>query len=146
VKVVNPNAVRLFIFLLESLFLRPAKHPVEHDVPLRSVHAGHASEPASPYLTITVSINPNSPMTAAVSIPNPATTNVDHPVAERDDVLPNVQASGEPMQSTIVTALLFLPGDPPIESSTPVGPVANSQTNMSRSLDRAEEAVDTVKT
>jgi hypothetical protein len=86
-------------------------------------------------------------MSAAVSIPDPATTNVDNPVAERGAAPPNVPASAEPMQSTAVTIPLPpLSGDPPIESSTPVGPVADSQTDMSRSLDRAEEAMDNVKT
>jgi hypothetical protein len=134
-----------FVFLLESL-VRPAKHPhVEHDVPLCSAHAGHTSEP-SPYLTITVSINSNSSTTAAVSIPDPATTNVDNPVAERDPAPHDVQASGEPIQSTAVTSPLPPSGDPPIESSAPVGAVADSRTDMSHSLDRAEEAMDTVKT
>jgi hypothetical protein len=84
-------------------------------------------------------------MTAAGNTPNPTPTNVDDPVAEGDTAPPDVQANGEPIQPTVVPAPLSLPGDPPIESGTPVGPVG-SQTDMSRSLDRAEEAMDTVKT
>jgi hypothetical protein len=85
-------------------------------------------------------------MTAPVNTLNPITTKVDNPVAEGGAAPPNVQASGEPMQPTDVTGPLSLSGDPPMESGTPVGPVAGSRTDMSHSLDRAEEAMDTVKT
>jgi hypothetical protein len=85
-------------------------------------------------------------MTPMVNTSNPTTANVDHPVPEGDASPPNVQASGELMQSTVVTAPPSLSVDPPIESGTPAGPVAGSQTDISRSLDRAEEAMDTVKT
>jgi hypothetical protein len=102
-------------------------------------------EQASPYLTISVSINPNSSTTAAVYTQNPIPTDV-NPVAEGDAARPSVQVSGE--TATAVTATLSplsRTGDPPIESGALVGQVLDSQTEMSRSLDRAEKAMDTVK-
>jgi hypothetical protein len=87
-----------------------------------------------------VSINSSS-STAAGNTPNFSTTNLDNPVAAAP---PDVQASSEPIQSTVAT--LTLSSDLPIESSTPVGAVTDSRTDMSLSLDRAEEAMDTVKT
>ena len=72
---------------------------------------------------------------------------MDKSVAERHAAPLNVQVSGESMQSTAVITPRRPPsGDPLIERSTPVGPVADSQTDMSRFLDRAEEAMDTVRT
>jgi hypothetical protein len=52
------------------------------------------------------------------------------------------------MQLTTVTAPLSPSSraDLPGGGSTPVGPVADSHTEMSRTLDSAEEAVDAMKT
>jgi hypothetical protein len=94
-----------------------------------------------------VSINPNSSITAEVYTQNPTPTNVNNPVTEQDAAPPSVQVSDE--ITTAVTATLSpssRTGDSPIESGASVGPVADSQMDMSRSLDRAEKAMDTVKT
>jgi hypothetical protein len=86
-------------------------------------------------------------VTATVYTQNPTPANVDNPVAERDPAPPSVQVSGDTATAgTATLSPLFRTGDPPIESGAPVGPAADSQTNMSRSLDSAEEAMDTVKT
>jgi hypothetical protein len=92
-----------------------------------STHAEQASEPASPYLTINISKNPNSSLTEAVNTQNPTTTNV-------ENVAP--------------PSSLSRTSDLPNECGALVGmgPVADSQMDMSFSLDRAEEAMDAVKT
>ena len=74
----------------------------------------------TPHLTIAVSAS--SSMTEAVNILNHSTANLDNPT---------------PLSRT---------DDLSIQTGTLVGPVADSQTKMSRTLNRAEEAMDTVKT
>jgi hypothetical protein len=63
--------------------------------------------------------------------------------------LPAVQSTGELMQPTeVITQRSPSPraGDLPIEAGTSVGAVAENQTEMSRTLECADEAMDTLKT
>jgi hypothetical protein len=74
----------------------------------------------TPHLTIAVSASPS--MTEAVNISNHSSADLDNPtrLSRADDL--------------------------PIRSGTFVGPVTDSQMKMSHTLDRAEEAMDMVKT
>ena len=88
-------------------------------------------------------------MTAGVDIPNPTIAHRDEPVAiggatgSTAQVGDNIKQLTEaiPLSPFLRTADLL-----PIESGTPVGPVVGTQTEMSSTLDRVEEAIDTVKT
>jgi hypothetical protein len=53
-------------------------------------HDGHPTRPDT-LLTITISTNASSSLTAAANTSNPATTELDDPVAEGDVVRPTVQ-------------------------------------------------------
>jgi hypothetical protein len=85
-------------------------------------------------------------MTAAVNTPNPTSTDPGSPFAEGAAARAAVQPTSEAMQSTAVALPLSRTGDLSIEGGTPVEPVAVGQTAMSSTLDRVEEALDTVKT
>jgi hypothetical protein len=87
--------------------------------------------------------NASSSLTALVNSPNSIAITLGNPVAEGG---PTVPVNTETMASTAITAPLSGTGDLPIESGTPVGAVVDSQVEMSRTLDRTEEALDTVKT
>jgi hypothetical protein len=112
--------------------------------------AGHPTEPATLFLTITVSANASSYLTAAVNIPNPTTADLDNPVAEGGAARSTVQAYSETTQSRAVTVTLSplsQSGDLPVGGGTPVQPVVDNQPEASRSaLHRAEEATDTMET
>jgi hypothetical protein len=91
-----------------------------------------------------VSANARSSPTAAVDTLTPRTADP----AQEGAASPILQSNSEAIQPTEVTAPLSLSqtSDLPIESSTPVGPVADTRTEMSHTLDSAEEAMDAVKT
>jgi hypothetical protein len=95
-------------------------------------------------LNITVSTeDASSSLTAPTNSQNLIVTTPGNAVAEGG---PTVQVNTETMASTAVTAPLSRIDDLPIESGTPAGAVADSQTEMLRALDRTEEALDMVKT
>jgi hypothetical protein len=112
--------------------------------------ATHATEPTTLFLTISVSANASSSLTAPVSTPNPTTVSLDDAVAEGSAARPIVQSNtNESIQPTAATASLSpssQTGDLRIEVSTSVEPVADSQAEMSRTLYSAEEAMDMIKT
>jgi hypothetical protein len=85
-------------------------------------HSRHLKEPATLLLTITVSKNS---INAATNTPSPTTTTLDNPGAEEGGARP---------------------GDLPTRGNTPVGSVSDGQTEMSRTLDRAEEAMKAMDT
>jgi hypothetical protein len=94
-------------------------------------------------------MSPDAPAAVAVNTLNPRTADLDVHAAEGGAVCPIVQSNSEVMQSTQVNATLSpssRTGDLPIGSGTPVGPVMGGQKEMSRRLDSAEVAMDTVKT
>jgi hypothetical protein len=108
-------------------------------------HAGHPGEWAAPYLTITISANTSSSMAMAANISNPTTADPDGPVTE-GAARPTVQANStlQPTALTVPSPLSHT-GDLPDESVTPSRAEMDSQREMSRTLDHAEEAMDTVK-
>jgi hypothetical protein len=119
--------------------------PVELEILFSNTdgHSGHHTEPVV-LLKITVSaVNASSSLTAPVNSPSSIAITPGNLVAEGG---PTVQVNTEAMSSTTVTAPLFQTGDLPIESGTPAGAVVDSQMEMSRTLERTEEALDTVKT
>jgi hypothetical protein len=118
---------------------------VELDILFGSADGG-AGDSATPYVTITMSASASSSMTAAINTPNPTSTDPGSPFAEGAAARAAVQPTSEAMQSTAVTLPLSQTGDLSIEGCTPVEPVAVSQKDMSSTLDRVEEALDTVKT
>jgi hypothetical protein len=73
---------------------------------------------------------------------------VDNPVTEGGVTQPIIQSSTETAQLMSVTAPTHFSktGGRPIESGTPVGTVADSQAEISRPPDHAEEVMDTVET
>jgi hypothetical protein len=85
-------------------------------------------------------------MAAAVNTPNHMSIDPGSPFAEGAAAPAAVQPINEAMQSTVVTLPLSRAGDLSIEGGTPLEPVAVSQMDMSSTLDRVEEALDTVKT
>jgi hypothetical protein len=93
---------------------------------------------------IAVSPDASSSPAAAVNM-DPKATNLDVRAAERDA---ERQSNREITQSTGVTAPLssFRTGDLPIEGSAPVGPAADTRTEMSHTLDAADGAMGAVKT
>jgi hypothetical protein len=108
-------------------------------------HAGGSAEPTTPYLTIAISANAISSVIAAA---NPGMAEQDNPVAEGGAARPAVQANNETMQPMAVTTPLpplSRTVAPPTESGTPMGPVADSQAEMSRTLDHAGEVMDMIK-
>jgi hypothetical protein len=116
-------------------------------------HAGHPTEPATLFLTITVSANASSSLTAAVNTPGPTTADLDIPVAEGGaaGLQATVQAYGETTQPTAVAApqsplsrpVTF---DLPVEGGTPVGPVDSQTRALETALRHAEEAINTMET
>jgi hypothetical protein len=97
---------------------------VESDTVFRNAdgRATHTVEQTTLFLTVSVSTNASS-------------------------ARPTIQSNNEPMQPTTVTGPLSRTGDIPIEGDTPVGCVEDGQTKLlSRALDSAEEAMDTMKT
>jgi hypothetical protein len=95
-----------------------------------------------------MSANSSSFPTASAKTPNPTTVDFDGPVSEGSARRPAVQSNNEATQSTAVAAAhspSSQPSDIPIERDTRVGPVTDSQTDMSRTLDSAEGAMDTMK-
>lgn len=139
---------------LEFIFTHLAERPtVELDVVFDSTeeYSGHPTELPPPHLTVTVvmSANESSSMSAEVDIPNPTMTHRDEPFAGGGARRSAAQVDNKIKQVTEATSLspFLRTADPlPIESGTPVGPVVGTQTEMSSTLDRAEEAIDTVKT
>jgi hypothetical protein len=80
---------------------------------------------------------------AAVNTPNPTTSGLDDPVDEGVVSSPTVQSNSvTPHTEVTVPLSLSQTHDLPIKSGTPV----DSQTEMSRSLDHAQQVVDAVKT
>jgi hypothetical protein len=77
----------------------------------------HLREPATLLLTVTTSTNS---LNATATSPSPTTTALDNPGAEEGGARP---------------------GDLPTGSNTPVGPGQDGQTEISRTVDRAEEAM-----
>jgi hypothetical protein len=80
-------------------------------------HGRHLGEPATLLLTISASTNS---LNAAATSPSPTTTTVDNPGDEGGGARP---------------------GDLPTGSNTPAGPVQDGHTEISRTVDRAEEAM-----
>jgi hypothetical protein len=97
-----------------------------------------------------VSSNANSSTTAAGNILNRASVNLDNPAAEGSTARVTDQVNDETVQPTAVTphqSPLSQTTDLPTMSDTPVGLVADSQAEMSRTaLRHAEEAIDAMKT
>jgi hypothetical protein len=92
-------------------------------------HSGNKAEPVTLSLTITVSANATPSATAAI---NTTPSDLDDAVDESSTTTPAIQsmAANAPVSSLS-------------QGGTPVKPLADSQ--MSSSLDRAEEAMDTMK-
>jgi hypothetical protein len=87
----------------------------------------------------------------AVNTTNPrtATRSLDDPDDKRGATCVTVQSNIETKSPTEVTARLsplLQAGNLPIKSDAPVGPVADSQAEMSQSLDHAQELVDAMET
>jgi hypothetical protein len=110
----------------------------------------HSTEATILFLTITESANRNFSLNAAVNTPSPTMADPDNPAAEGGAARLAVQLNSEIMQSmTPTTSLprLFRTGDLPIESDTPVQPVARSQPERSRTaLRRAGVAINNINT
>jgi hypothetical protein len=98
--------------------------PVELEVIFNSDcgHGRHLREPATLLLTITVSTNS---LHAAATSPSPTAAALDNPGPEGGGARP---------------------GDLPTEGNAPMGPVPDGQTEMSRTLGRAEEAIEAMDT
>ena len=91
-----------------------------------------------------MSANPSSSVTGSDDAPNPGMSDLDNPVAE-EGAAPSTDTTG-PAAFTTALSSSSRTGTAPIESGTPVAPIVDSQMEMSRTLDRAGEALDTVKT
>jgi hypothetical protein len=114
-------------------------------------NAGHTTEPATLFLTITISANASPSLAAAVNNPDPTTADLDSPVAEGGAAGPQatVQASGEAMEPTAVAvpqSRLSQSGDLPVEGGTPVGPVDSQTRKLETAVRHAEEAINTMET
>jgi hypothetical protein len=114
-------------------------------------NAGHPTEPATLFLTITTSASASSSLTAAVNTPDPATANLDNLVAEGGAAGPQatVQVYSETMQPTAVAAPqspLSRPRDLPVEDGTPVEPVDSQTRELETALRHAKEAINTMET
>jgi hypothetical protein len=108
----------------------------------------HSTRPDT-LLTITLSTNADSSLTTAIIKSDPVTTELGDSAAEGDAVRPSIQFNDETRQSMVVTASLSPLSqtlDLPIEGDTPVRPVVVSQAEMSRTLGRAEEAMEAMDT
>ena len=126
---------------------------VEFDITFRTsdAHGGHSTEtPTS--LTIAVSVNGSSSLTEAVNIQNPIAADLDNPAAEGGAVHPTVQSNSD-SETTQPLAVAAPPSsfsrtdDLHIESGTPTRPVADSQTETSRTALRgAEDAINGINT
>jgi hypothetical protein len=92
---------------------------------------------------IAVSENASSSPTGAVNAPNSTSADMYDPIADRGSGRPTVQSTSEAMQSTEASPRA---GDLPIEVGSSMGAVAENQTEMSRTLESADEAIDTLKT
>ena len=90
-KVVYANAVHLFFSWDPYSCFRLRVLHVEHHVVLRSAHAGHASEPALPYLLVIVSTILNSFMIAAVNTPRPYNDQFEQSCCRFDAQEPQIQ-------------------------------------------------------
>jgi hypothetical protein len=97
---------------------------------------------------MSININASSSLIAAVNVPDPTASDLDYPAAESSATHFTAQSNSENLQSMVVGVPLSPTGALPIEVDTParVGPVADGQMAMSSDLDRAEEAMDTMKT
>jgi hypothetical protein len=94
-----------------------------------------------------VSSNANSSTTTAGNILNRASVNLDSPAAEGSTACVTDQVNVQPTAVTPHQSPLSQTTDLPIMSDTPVGLVADSQAEMSRTaLRHAEEAIDAMKT
>jgi hypothetical protein len=143
---VNPNTVRLFFELLLIHVWLTVLHE-ELDIVFGGT-GGHVGRPAT-VLTIRMSATASSSLTVAVNTPNPTpaeTADSDNPAAERGATRRIVGSHNETDQPTAVTTPLSRAGDPPAAICAPVEPILDSRTNISHTLDHAEEAMDTVKT
>jgi hypothetical protein len=111
-------------------------------------HVGQTKPPT--VLTISISANTRSSLTATVDTPNSAVVDFDNPVTEGGTTRPIVQCSNETMQSKAVSASLPLSprnNNLVIDNDTFEQRIAGSQTEMSRTtLRRAEEAIDSINT
>jgi hypothetical protein len=90
-------------------------------------------------LTITLSANGSSSLAETVDTPNPP---VDNPITEGGVPRPIVQSSVDTAQRTAVT----VPTSHFSGTGNPVPILAGRQMELSRTIDRAEEDTDTVKT
>jgi hypothetical protein len=95
---------------------------VEFEIVFGSADGKHLREPATLLLTITTSTNS---LNATATSPSPITTALDNPGAE--------EAGARP-------------GDLPTGGDTPVGPGQDGHTEISRTVDRAEEAMNAMDT
>jgi hypothetical protein len=93
-------------------------------------------------------VDPSSSLTSAADFPNPTTTDLSNSVSGGGAASPChiVQVDGETTQTTAVTLSSSHAANLPIESDTPVRSVEDSQMKVSRTLDRAEEAMNMMKT
>jgi predicted component of type VI protein secretion system len=123
---------------------------VELDIVFNSADGcGRHSTMPDTLLTITVSINADSSVTTAVITSNPVTTELDDSAAEGDPVRPSIQLSHEsrqPMAVAVSPSPLSQTLDLPTEGYTPVRPAVVSQSEMSSTLGRAEEAMEAMDT
>jgi hypothetical protein len=121
--------MRFVLFVLEVVLMRQAEHlHVELDIILgrANEYAEHTAEPTVPYLTISMSANASLSTTAAAHTPDSSTANPEDPIAEGGAPPPTDQANSEAIQA--------------LEGG------ADSQREVLRTLDCAEEAMDAVKT
>jgi hypothetical protein len=113
---VKRNLVRLCLRIVTHA-LRVLHLELEIAFSTSDGHGRHLREPATLLLSITVSTNP---LNVAANTPGPMTTALDNPGAEEGGARR---------------------GGLPTGGNTPVGPVPDGQAEMSRTLDRAEEAM-----
>jgi hypothetical protein len=114
------------------------------------IHDGHPVEPATLFLTITVSANATPSLPAPVNTSSPATTDADNRAVEGGTGHPTFQVNDETAQPTTVIAP-FPPfsrmGDAAIESGISVGLEADGQAEIPRIvLRRAEETLNAMET
>jgi hypothetical protein len=100
-----------------------------------------------------MSANALSSETTATEIdttnPRTATSSLDDPEDKRGATRPTVQSNSEtksPTEDTARLSPLSQTGNLPTKSDAPVGPVVDSQAEMSQTLDHAQELVDAMKT
>jgi hypothetical protein len=123
---------------------------VELDIVFNSAdgHGRHSTMPDT-HLTITVSATADSSLPTALITSDPVATELVDSAAEGDAVRPSIQLNHETSQPMAVAASLSPFSqrlDLPTEGNTPVRPAVVSQSEMSRTLGRAEEAMEAMDT